>query len=187
MWSRRTPCRSEHSYDILGSLATTSYSSNVRSNYGYLSYANDSDPFAADKLFCQNGRKVFKEVCPLTSDHLVDLLKKVAVDVADVRRWWLHQANINMNQLIARRLLGRDPEFDEAPVVLDEYANTASAGSMIAFTPVQPGPGVRGSGRDLFLRGRLFRRIAAHKKTLTERGEARLSASGSKTVSDRTQ
>ncbi len=46
---------------------------------------------------------------------------------------WLHQANINMNLFVARQLLGRDAEFDEAPVVLDDYANTASAGSIIAF------------------------------------------------------
>jgi beta-ketodecanoyl-[acyl-carrier-protein] synthase len=46
---------------------------------------------------------------------------------------WLHQANINMNMFVARELLGRDPEFLDAPVVLDEYANTASAGSIIAF------------------------------------------------------
>ena len=38
-----------------------------------------------------------------------------------------------MNLFVARNLLGRDPEFHEAPVVLDEYANTASAGSIIAF------------------------------------------------------
>lgn len=126
-------CTSEHSYEVLGTHAVTSYSSNVRSNYGYMSYADDTDPFAPDKLFCQNGRKVFKEVCPLTSDHLTELLEKVSVEVGDVKRWWLHQANINMNQLITRRLLGRDPEFEEAPVVLDEYANTASAGSIIAF------------------------------------------------------
>jgi len=38
-----------------------------------------------------------------------------------------------MNQLIARTLLGREPSPDEAPVILDEYANTSSAGSVIAF------------------------------------------------------
>ena len=53
--------------------------------------------------------------------------------MSDIKRWWLHQANINMNDLIARRLLGRDPNPGEAPVVLDQYANTASAGSLIAF------------------------------------------------------
>ena len=57
----------------------------------------------------------------------------------NVRRFWLHQANLNMNQLISRRLLGREPSFDEAPVVLDEYANTSSAGSVIAMHKHQDG------------------------------------------------
>lgn len=50
-----------------------------------------------------------------------------------MRRFWLHQANLGMNQLIGKRLLGRDATADDAPVILDEFANTASAGSIIAF------------------------------------------------------
>ena len=126
-------CTSDHSYEIVATLALTQYSSNVRSNFGYLSFACDMDPFADDKLFCQNGRKVFREVCPLTSEHLAALLKKADIGVSDVRRWWLHQANINMNQHITQRLLGRDTDFDRAPIVLDEFANTGSAGSIVAF------------------------------------------------------
>ena len=126
-------CTSDHSYDILSTQALTQYSNNIRSNFGYLSYADDSDPYADDKLFRQNGRKVFKEVCPMAAEHLTTQVKKAGYGVADIKRWWLHQANINMNDLIARRLLGRDPEFLEAPIVLHEYANTASAGSIIAF------------------------------------------------------
>jgi beta-ketodecanoyl-[acyl-carrier-protein] synthase len=38
-----------------------------------------------------------------------------------------------MNQLIAKGVLGRLPSDDEAPVILDEFANTSSAGSVIAF------------------------------------------------------
>ena len=38
-----------------------------------------------------------------------------------------------MNQLIAKRLLGREPNLEEMPIVLNEYANTSSAGSIIAF------------------------------------------------------
>ena len=38
-----------------------------------------------------------------------------------------------MNQLITKKLLDRLPNDDEAPIVLDSYANTASAGSLIAF------------------------------------------------------
>lgn len=130
---RGDTARGEHVYDILGTLAKTVYSNNIRSNFGYVSHAFDSDPFAADKLFHQEGRKVFKEVCPMAVDHLEQQVEQVDVAVAEVKRWWLHQANINMNQLISKRLLGHVASNEEAPIVLDRYANTASAGSMIAF------------------------------------------------------
>ena len=126
-------CTAAHSYQVLGTKAVTQFSSNIRSNFGYLSYAEDTDPYSDDNLFHQNGRKVFKEVCPMAAAHLQQQVESVGLQVSDVKRWWLHQANINMNELIARRLLGRDPDQLEAPVVLDEYANTASAGSIIAF------------------------------------------------------
>jgi beta-ketodecanoyl-[acyl-carrier-protein] synthase len=38
-----------------------------------------------------------------------------------------------MNRLIAERVLGREATADESPTVLDTYANTSSAGSIIAF------------------------------------------------------
>lgn len=122
-----------HVYEVLGTKALTAYSNNIRSDFGYLSYADDSDPFGESKLFRQNGRKVFKEVCPMAAEHLTQQVEAVGLTVPDIKRWWLHQANINMNELIVRRLLGGDPEFLTAPVVLDEFANTASAGSVIAF------------------------------------------------------
>lgn len=130
---RADTCTSQHSYSVLGTRARTVYSNNIRSNFGYLSFADDSDPFGTDKLFHQNGRKVFKEVCPMAADHLLAQIETLGLTVPDIRRWWLHQANINMNQLIVRRLLGTEPTKDVAPIVLDEYANTASAGSIIAF------------------------------------------------------
>lgn len=130
---RLDTCVSPDSFDILGSHALTRYSSNVRSNFGHLSRVNDVDPFGPDKLFHQNGRKVFKEVCPLAEQHIRDHLESLGLSVSRVKRFWLHQANINMNNFVAHRLLGRDANPDEAPIVLDRYANTASAGSMIAF------------------------------------------------------
>ncbi|MEZ5560153.1 MAG: beta-ketoacyl-ACP synthase III [Pseudomonadales bacterium] len=130
---RAETCTARHSYEILGTRAQTLYSNNIRSNFGYVAYAEDTDPFGPENLFHQNGRKVFKEVCPMAAEHLEAHIADLGLGVADVRRWWLHQANINMNLLIARRLLGRDASADEAPIVLDEFANTASAGSIIAF------------------------------------------------------
>jgi beta-ketodecanoyl-[acyl-carrier-protein] synthase len=50
-----------------------------------------------------------------------------------VRRFWLHQANLGMNQLVVKRLVDRAVDDDMAPIILSEYANTASAGSIIAF------------------------------------------------------
>ena len=111
----------------------TQFSNNIRSNFGYVSRANDVDPFGADKLFHQAGRKVFKEVCPLAVEHITEHLARHQLVADNVSRWWLHQANINMNTLISRKLLDRQPSLEEAPIVLDTFANTASAGSIIAF------------------------------------------------------
>lgn len=127
-------CKSEHSYDILGTKAVTQFSNNIRSNFGYVSHAIDDEVFNPDNLFHQNGRGVFKEVCPMAAKHIQDHLSEVNYTPEDLTRWWLHQANINMNLLVSKRLLGRDATLEEAPIVLDEYANTASAGSIIAFT-----------------------------------------------------
>ena len=63
-----------------------------------------------------------------------DHLASHGIAVSDVARFWLHQANQSMNDLIARRLIGRDPTAQEAPVILPELANTASAGSAIGFS-----------------------------------------------------
>jgi len=130
---RSDTARGKHQFEILGTRARTVYSSNIRSNFGYMSHAYGTDPFGADKLFHQEGRSVFKEVCPMAAEHLSDHLAAFGLTPRDVRRWWLHQANINMNLLIAKKLMGELPGPDVAPIVLDRYANTASAGSIIAF------------------------------------------------------
>ena len=126
-------CVSKHSYDILYTHAETVFSNNIRSNLGYMINANNDDPFREYNYFHQEGRRVFKEVCPMATDHIVGSVTKAGLTLQDIRRWWLHQANINMNQLITKKLLDRLPDDDEAPIVLDSYANTASAGSLIAF------------------------------------------------------
>lgn len=126
-------CDSDHSYEILDMKAATVFSNNIRSNIGYMVNANDDNPLREYNYFHQQGRKVFKEVCPLAVSHIQANVEAVGIEVSDVKRWWLHQANINMNQLIAKKLLGRVPDNKEAPTVLDTYANTASAGSLIAF------------------------------------------------------
>ena len=86
-----------------------------------------------DMFFVQEGRKVFKELLPLVTDFISRQLSNMNFTVENLSRMWLHQANINMNMYAAKKLLGRDPEPDEAPTVLDTYGNTAGAGSIVAF------------------------------------------------------
>lgn len=125
---------SEHQFEIVGTKLLTQFSNNIRNNFGFLNRADESGIGAPDKLFVQEGRKVFREVCPMVAELISKQLGELNLAVTEVSRFWLHQANLNMNMLIARKLLGRDPDLEkEAPVVLDEYANTSSAGSIIAF------------------------------------------------------
>jgi len=122
------------SWEVLGTKLVTRFSNNIRNNAGFVNRSEDTDLLARDKLFMQEGRKVFKEVCPMAAEHIATHLETLDIAPAQgVRRYWLHQANLSMNQLIARKLLDRDATADDAPVILDEYANTASAGSIIAF------------------------------------------------------
>ena len=123
------------SWEVLGTKLATKFSNNIRNNFGFLNRSEDADRDGRDKLFMQEGRKVFKEVCPMAAEHMSTHLQSLGLSSAtDVRRYWLHQADLAMNQLIAKKLLGSS-EFtaDKAPVILDEFANTASAGSVIAF------------------------------------------------------
>lgn len=120
-------------YEVLAAKLITQFSNNIRNNFGFLNRCAPGSEGSADKLFVQQGRKVFKEVSPLVARLILGQLESEGIPVADLKRMWLHQANLNMNQLIARRVLGRDAQENEAPVILDEYANTSSAGSVIAF------------------------------------------------------
>ncbi|UHQ54356.1 beta-ketoacyl-ACP synthase III [Microbulbifer sp. YPW16] len=136
-------CTADDAWEILGTRAKTVFSNNIRSNFSYTSRAADVDPFGDGKLFRQNGRKVFKEVCPMAAAHIEKHVRETGGAPAELARYWLHQANINMNNLIARKLMGDGASEERAPVVLDRYANTGCAGSVIAFhlyrDDLQPG------------------------------------------------
>ena len=120
-------------WDILGTRLKTVFSNNIRNNFGFLNRAAPEGIGAADKLFVQEGRKVFREVVPMVSDMIVEHAADLGLDPTGLKRLWLHQANINMNLMIGRKVLGREPSPEENVIILDEYANTSSAGSIIAF------------------------------------------------------
>lgn len=120
-------------WDILSTKLMTQFSNNIRNNFGFLNRAAPEARDTRDKLFVQEGRKVFKEVVPMVSDMILQQLERLSLAPDQLRRMWLHQANAGMNRLIASRVLGHEAEPDESPTVLDTYANTSSAGSIIAF------------------------------------------------------
>ena len=120
-------------WEILGTRLKTQFSNNIRNNFGFLNRAAPEGVGKADKLFVQEGRKVFREVVPMVAEMIVEHAGDLGIDPAGLKRMWLHQANINMNSLIGRKVLGREPSPEENVIILDDYANTASAGSIIAF------------------------------------------------------
>ncbi len=127
------PGRTEAAWSVLGTQLQTRFSNNIRNNFGFLNRCDESGVGARDKLFMQEGRKVFKEVCPMVYEQIGEHLQAMGLQPAQLKRLWLHQANSNMNELIARKVMGREVSRLEAPLILDEYANTSSAGSIIAF------------------------------------------------------
>jgi beta-ketodecanoyl-[acyl-carrier-protein] synthase len=120
-------------WDVMGTKLKTVFSNNIRNNFGFLNRTHPESRDAPDKLFVQEGRKVFKEVVPMVAAMILEESERLGVEPTSLRRLWLHQANAGMNRLIAQRVLGHEASDDESPTVLDTYANTSSAGSIIAF------------------------------------------------------
>lgn len=120
-------------WEVLGLKLSTSFSNTIRNDFGFLNPCEDDERDPFELVFRQQGQRVFKDVVPMVVDHINTQLGMVGMEASTIRRFWLHQANLKMNQLIAKQVLGRIPDEDEAPVILDRYANTSSAGCIIAF------------------------------------------------------
>ena len=130
-------------YEILSAKLFTQFSTNIKNEYGFLDrseflaaqtemYPDIKEP-VSDKLFLQNGRKVFREVCPKVSEIITEHLHENELETNDVKMMWLHQANANMLDLILRTVIGRDADKSIVPSVIAEFANTSSASPIIVF------------------------------------------------------
>ena len=120
---------------IRSTRCATQFSNNIRNNNGFLRRTRKGQmEDRRDMQFMQNGRKVFKEVLPLVSDHIAGHMAEEGISAENLRRLWLHQANKTMNDYIGKKVLGRTPDEGEQPNILQDYANTSSAGSIIAFS-----------------------------------------------------
>lgn len=124
-------------FDVLSTKCLTQFSNNIRNNNGFLRRTREAGSELSDRRdmqFMQNGRKVFKEVLPIVSKHILGHIAEIGVGPDELKRLWLHQANKTMNDFIGKKVLGRVPEDGEQPNILQDYANTSSAGSIIAFS-----------------------------------------------------
>ena len=122
------------SWEILSTRMASKWSNNIRNNKGYLDRCDPRTENNRDKLFHQHGRRVFKDVVPLAARFISDHIAAHNLAPPQIARYWLHQANQNLNRAVAKWVLGREATREEAPIILDEYGNTASAGSLIAFS-----------------------------------------------------
>ena len=130
---RDDTCTAEGAWEVLGTRLITKFSNNIRNNFGFLNRTAPETAQDADKLFVQEGRKVFKEAVPMVAQLITDHVKDTGLNPAELKRMWLHQANKNMNDFIGKKVLGREPSVEESPNILKDYANTSSAGSIVAF------------------------------------------------------
>src|SRR5207248_2449168 len=95
-------------WEILSTRMMSKWWNNIRNNHGYLTRCDPSTEHNIDKLFHQNGRRVFKDVVPLAEKFIADHIAAHNLTPQQITRYWLHQANQSMNELIAKRLLGRE-------------------------------------------------------------------------------
>ena len=125
---------SSKAFKIIDRKLHTQFSNNIRSNYSYLNRAAVDSKNNEDLLFHQNGRGVFKDVCPLVASLISEQLKKNNISPEEISKFWLHQANGKMIRLITSKILGTD-DFDEniTPMPITEFGNLASVGSLFAF------------------------------------------------------
>lgn len=127
--------RSEYQFEILDTRCITQFSNNIRNDAGFLRRTRAGHmEDRRDMLFRQEGRKVFREVLPMVSQLITGHLEDNGMSADDLSRLWLHQANKSMNDFIGAKVLGRTPQPNEQPNILQDYANTSSAGSIIAFS-----------------------------------------------------
>jgi len=123
-------------FEMVDTRNWTQFSNNIRSNFSYLNRAAQDDAgfFAAEgNLIKQQGNKVFKDVTVASHRFIVDFLAEHGRTPQTVRRFWLHQANARMNQMILKLAFGGQIGHDIAPMVLEEFGNTAAAGAILAL------------------------------------------------------
>ena len=137
--AERNPRGPDELFEIVSTRLLTQFSNNIRNDNGFLRRSTTAMEDRRDMQFMQEGRKVFKQVVPIVSDLILEHLADEGLEPSRLKRMWLHQANKSMNDFIGRKVLGREPAPEEQPNILQDYANTSSAGSIITFAKHRDG------------------------------------------------
>ena len=124
-------------FKILGAKLKTQFSNNIRNNFGFMNAIENKEYTEAELLFIQNGRSVFKEVMPMVASLITDHLSENNLLPQDVEQYWLHQANINMNTYVIKKLLGqprqKDPCVIESTEALRQWNSFNTGFSSLIF------------------------------------------------------
>lgn len=127
--------KSNHFFEILSSDLVSEFSNNIRNNFSFMRAAENDTALHEDNLFKQNGKNVREEVVPITVAHIKNHLNKKNISTFELKKLWLHQANIHMNKKIAEGVLGKEVNMEKnVPTTIGKYANNAAAGVVISFT-----------------------------------------------------
>ena len=70
----RRDSTSENRAKIIDRKLVTKFSNNIRSDFGYLNRVEEPAKEKKDLFFKQNGKGVFKEVCPMVASLIMDQL-----------------------------------------------------------------------------------------------------------------
>ena len=126
--------KNSKSFKVVDRKLITKFSNNIRSDWSYLARAASDEKSYDDLLFYQHGNSVFKEVCPMVAEFITNQLKENDLSHKEIKKFWLHQANARMVNLIVSKIIGSN-DFDTslAPLPIEKFGNLASAGSMFAF------------------------------------------------------
>ncbi|MCW5723344.1 MAG: beta-ketoacyl-ACP synthase III [Maricaulaceae bacterium] len=118
---------------VIGTRNETRFSNALRSDFGFLNPAERAGGEPYEPGLEQDGHRVFKDVIPFAAGVSRALIDTHGVTPAQVRRMWLHQANIRIIEMVAKRVLERERTEDNAPAILKTYGNTSSSSVVMTF------------------------------------------------------
>ncbi|WP_421792398.1 beta-ketoacyl-ACP synthase III [Hyphobacterium sp.] len=120
-------------WELQGVRLETKWSNALRSDFGFMNHTEFEEGEAFEAFVDQDGHRVFRDVIPMASKVSSTLISDLGYKPSDIRRGWLHQANIRIVQAVVKKALEREPNADAAPIILNEYGNTSSSSVLMTF------------------------------------------------------